>query len=117
MKPEEAISNVKTLSDVVGLCVSYTGRQGSFDPVLAVKVLPFVPLLFQFNQVYNFPMLYLIDPIVTTSIFTAGIFEGGATSINHLCTGQHIILTNIDPPLLPSPPLCPQITISPVLLS
>ncbi|XP_057957905.1 galactokinase [Malania oleifera] len=37
MKPQEAISAVKTLSDVEGLCVSFAGAHGSSDPVLAVK--------------------------------------------------------------------------------
>lgn len=39
MKPQEAISEVKTLSDVEGLCVSFAGSRGSSDLVLAVKVL------------------------------------------------------------------------------
>lgn len=38
MKPEEAISKVKTLSDIEGLCVSFASSQDSSDPVLAVKV-------------------------------------------------------------------------------
>lgn len=38
MKPEDAISNVKTLSDVEGLCVAFAGTHGSSDPVVAVKV-------------------------------------------------------------------------------
>ncbi|PIN10606.1 Galactokinase [Handroanthus impetiginosus] len=37
MKPEEAITIVKTLSDVEGLCVSLASTRGSSDPVLAVK--------------------------------------------------------------------------------
>ena len=37
MEPKEAISKVKTLSDVEGLCVSFAGDRGSSDPVLAVK--------------------------------------------------------------------------------
>ncbi|KAJ7955261.1 galactokinase [Quillaja saponaria] len=37
MKPQEAISKVKTLSDVEGLCVSFAASRGSSDPVLAVK--------------------------------------------------------------------------------
>ncbi|XP_026435636.1 galactokinase-like isoform X2 [Papaver somniferum] len=37
MKPEDALSKVKTLSDVEGLCVSYADSRGSSDPVLAVK--------------------------------------------------------------------------------
>ncbi|KAF3456380.1 hypothetical protein FNV43_RR01030 [Rhamnella rubrinervis] len=37
MKPQEAISKVKTLSDVEGLCVSFASSRGSSDPVLAVK--------------------------------------------------------------------------------
>ncbi|RZC85245.1 hypothetical protein C5167_041427 [Papaver somniferum] len=37
MKPEEALSKVKTLSDVEGLCVSYADSRGSSNPVLAVK--------------------------------------------------------------------------------
>lgn len=39
MEPQEAISKVKTLSDVEGLCVSFAGNHGSSDPVLAVKEL------------------------------------------------------------------------------
>ncbi|XP_047338777.1 galactokinase-like [Impatiens glandulifera] len=39
MKPQEAISRVKTLSDVEGLCVSFAGDHGSSDPVVAVKKL------------------------------------------------------------------------------
>ncbi|KAL3505609.1 hypothetical protein ACH5RR_030991 [Cinchona calisaya] len=39
MNPEDAISNVKTLSDVEGLCVSFAGTRGSSDPFLAVKEL------------------------------------------------------------------------------
>jgi len=38
MEPKEAISKVKTLSDVEGLCVSFAGDRGSSDPLLAVKV-------------------------------------------------------------------------------
>ncbi|KAJ4955963.1 hypothetical protein NE237_012746 [Protea cynaroides] len=37
MKREEAISKVKTLSDIEGLCVSFAGNYGSSDAVLAVK--------------------------------------------------------------------------------
>ncbi|MCL7022133.1 hypothetical protein MKW94_025168 [Papaver nudicaule] len=37
MTPEEALSKVKTLSDVEGLCVSFADSRGSSDPVLAVK--------------------------------------------------------------------------------
>lgn len=39
MKPQEAISNVKTLSDVEGLCISYASTRGSSDPNVTVKVL------------------------------------------------------------------------------
>ncbi|XP_030539890.1 galactokinase [Rhodamnia argentea] len=39
MKPQEAISKVKTLSDVEGLCVSFASEHGSSDPVVAVKEL------------------------------------------------------------------------------
>ncbi|CAN0863250.1 GAL1 [Linum grandiflorum] len=37
MKPDEAISKVKTLSDVEGLCISFAGKHNSSDPVIAVK--------------------------------------------------------------------------------
>ncbi|XP_058106679.1 galactokinase-like [Magnolia sinica] len=37
MKPKDAISKVKTLSDVEGLCVSFANSHDSSDPVLAVK--------------------------------------------------------------------------------
>ncbi|CAL5394656.1 unnamed protein product [Camellia sinensis] len=39
MKPQEAISKVKTLSDVEGLWVSFASSRGSSDPVVAVKEL------------------------------------------------------------------------------
>ncbi|XP_052187867.1 galactokinase-like isoform X2 [Diospyros lotus] len=39
MKPEEATSKVKTLSDVEEMCVAFAGTHGSTDPVLAVKEL------------------------------------------------------------------------------
>nr|AFK38766.1 unknown [Lotus japonicus] len=37
MNPQEAISKVKTLSDVEGLCISFANSRNSSDPVLAVK--------------------------------------------------------------------------------
>ncbi|KAG9153210.1 hypothetical protein Leryth_025179 [Lithospermum erythrorhizon] len=37
MKPQEAVSEVNTLSYVEGLCVSFAGIRGSSDPVVAVK--------------------------------------------------------------------------------
>lgn len=37
MQPKEAISKVKTLSDVEGLCVTYASTRGSSDPGVAVK--------------------------------------------------------------------------------
>eukprot|EP00262_Sarcandra_glabra_P015983 TRINITY_DN5053_c0_g1_i1.p1 TRINITY_DN5053_c0_g1~~TRINITY_DN5053_c0_g1_i1.p1 ORF type:complete len:499 (-),score=69.51 TRINITY_DN5053_c0_g1_i1:150-1646(-) len=37
MKPKEAVSKVKTLSDVEGLCISFASTRDSSDPVLAVK--------------------------------------------------------------------------------
>ncbi|KAF9677193.1 hypothetical protein SADUNF_Sadunf08G0082400 [Salix dunnii] len=39
MKQQDAISNVKTLSDVEGLCVSFANSRGSTDPVVAIKEL------------------------------------------------------------------------------
>lgn len=39
MKPQEAMSRAKTLSDVEELCVSFATRHKSSDPVLAVKVI------------------------------------------------------------------------------
>ncbi|CAH9114999.1 unnamed protein product [Cuscuta epithymum] len=39
MDPHEAISKVKTLSDVEGLCISFATDRGSSDPVIAVKEL------------------------------------------------------------------------------
>lgn len=45
MEPQKAISEVKTLSDVEGLCVSFAGTRGSSDPILAVKVLDYLFML------------------------------------------------------------------------
>ncbi|KAG1326165.1 putative Galactokinase [Cocos nucifera] len=39
MKPAEAISNVKTLSDVEGMCVKFADSHGSSEPGVAVKEL------------------------------------------------------------------------------
>lgn len=39
MKPNEALSKVKTLSDVEGLCVAFASCLGSSNPIVAVKVL------------------------------------------------------------------------------
>ncbi|KAF9592670.1 hypothetical protein IFM89_016747, partial [Coptis chinensis] len=50
MKPKEAISKVKTLSDVEGLCVSFASGRGSSDPVVAVKV--FVCIIFSLSFVF-----------------------------------------------------------------
>lgn len=38
-KPQEAISEVKTLSDVEGLCVAFAESRGSNDPGIAVQVI------------------------------------------------------------------------------
>lgn len=38
MEPEEAITTVKTLSDVEGLCTKFAGNCDSSDPNVAVKV-------------------------------------------------------------------------------
>lgn len=38
MEPEEAITTVKTLSDVEGLCTKFAGNHDSSDPNVAVKV-------------------------------------------------------------------------------
>lgn len=45
MEPQKAISEVKTLSDVEGLCVSFAGTHGSSDPILAVKVFDYLFML------------------------------------------------------------------------
>ncbi|KAI3980759.1 hypothetical protein MKX01_025324 [Papaver californicum] len=37
MKPKEAISKMKTLSDVEAMCVSFANSRGSSDPAVAVK--------------------------------------------------------------------------------
>ncbi|XP_052624934.1 galactokinase [Lactuca sativa] len=37
MEPEEAISKVKTISDVEALCASFVGAHGSSNPTIAVK--------------------------------------------------------------------------------
>ena len=38
MKQQDAVTNIQTLSDVEGLCVSFANSRGSSDPVIAVKV-------------------------------------------------------------------------------
>lgn len=38
MEPEEAITTVKTLSVVEGLCIKFAGNHDSSDPNVAVKV-------------------------------------------------------------------------------
>lgn len=46
-KPQEAVSEVKTLSDVEGLCVAFAESRGSNDPGLAVQVI-FIPYELRF---------------------------------------------------------------------
>lgn len=62
MKPEEAISKAKTLSDVEGLCVSFAGIHKSSDPVLAVKVisLGMMPSLYIKNILFQLISIYRI---------------------------------------------------------
>jgi N-acetylgalactosamine kinase len=38
MNTKKAVSSVTTLSDVEGLCLSFAGNEGSYDPAVAVKV-------------------------------------------------------------------------------
>lgn len=54
MSTEEAVTKVKTLSDVEGLCVSFAGKRESSDPVLAVKV-PFYQSKTRLLNVQIFP--------------------------------------------------------------
>ena len=60
MKPQEAISSVKTLSDVEGLCISFASTRGSSDPIVAVKVLLFVSCQHFVIQCYIHLIIFIL---------------------------------------------------------
>ncbi|KAJ4721978.1 Galactokinase [Melia azedarach] len=77
MEPKVAISKVKTLSDVEGLCVAFAGNSGSLDPVLAVK-----------EFLHEEP--YLAEDIENiTHEKLATIFENSPSSLDVLKAAQH----------------------------
>lgn len=61
MKPEDARSKVKTLSDVEGLCITFASSHGSSDPVVAVKVC--VIMLFDMIMM-TFPSWLTLDDML-----------------------------------------------------
>nr|KAJ0221253.1 hypothetical protein LSAT_V11C200077480 [Lactuca sativa] len=50
MEPEEAISKVKTISDVEALCASFVGAHGSSNPTIAVKVFIRLPKMMTWHE-------------------------------------------------------------------
>ncbi|KAJ6848504.1 galactokinase [Iris pallida] len=80
MQPKEAISKVKTLSDVEGLCVTYAGTHGSSDPGVAVKE-------FLNEQPYTAED---IEKIISESL--TSVFANSATSLDVLKAAKHFKL-------------------------
>lgn len=80
MQPKEAISKVKTLSDVEGLCVTYAGTHGSSDPGVAVKE-------FLNEQPYTAED---IEKIINESL--TSVFANSATSLDVLKAAKHFKL-------------------------
>ncbi|KAK9182162.1 hypothetical protein WN944_025305 [Citrus x changshan-huyou] len=77
MKPQEAISKVKTLSDVEGLCVAFAGKNGSDDPFLAVKE-------FLHEEPY---MAKDIEKIIEEKL--SSIFANSSSSLDVLNAAKH----------------------------
>ncbi|ONK61691.1 uncharacterized protein A4U43_C08F32570 [Asparagus officinalis] len=80
MRPKEAVSNVKTLSDVEGLCVTFAGKSGSTDPFVAVKE-------FLHEEPYTAEDIEKITEESLTSIFT-----NSASSLDVLRAAKHFKL-------------------------
>ncbi|XP_058000872.1 galactokinase isoform X2 [Hevea brasiliensis] len=77
MKPQDATSKVKTLSDVEGLCVSFASSHGSSDPVVAVKE-------FLKEEPYTAEE---IEKIIEENL--PSIFSNSATSLDVLKAAKH----------------------------
>lgn len=80
MDPKEAISNVKTLSDVEGLCVTFAGNAGSSDPGVTVKEL-------LHEEPYTAEE---IEKIIGESL--TSVFASSATSLDVLRAAKHFKL-------------------------
>ncbi|KAJ0092282.1 hypothetical protein Patl1_24841 [Pistacia atlantica] len=110
MKPTEAVSKVKTLSDVEGLCVAYAGKHGSSDPVLAVKyldlgfglynftVIMYFGLLSTYNLLYSLKELLHEEPYTAEDIEKiigeklSSVFANSPTSLDVLKAAKHFKL-------------------------
>ncbi|KAJ0034421.1 hypothetical protein Pint_24305 [Pistacia integerrima] len=110
MKPTEAVSKVKTLSDVEGLCVAYAGKHGSSDPVLAVKYLDLGFGLYNFTVIMDFGLLstynllYSLKELLHEEPYTAediekiigeklsSVFANSPTSLDVLKAAKHFKL-------------------------
>ncbi|ESR32588.1 hypothetical protein CICLE_v10004815mg [Citrus x clementina] len=77
MKPQEAISKVKTLSEVEGLCVAFAGKNGCDDPFLAVKE-------FLHEEPY---MAKDIEKIIEEKL--SSIFSNSSSSLDVLNAAKH----------------------------
>lgn len=62
MEPRQAISEVKTLSDVEGLCVGFAGSHGSSDPGLVVEVKEYL-LVAKLNYITFFLICTAVTPL------------------------------------------------------
>ncbi|VAH97554.1 unnamed protein product [Triticum turgidum subsp. durum] len=80
MDTKKAITSVTTLSDVEGLCVSFAGKEGSSDPVVAVKKL-------LHEEPYT---LEEIEKITGQSLAT--VFQSSQTSLDVLRAAKHFKL-------------------------
>ncbi|KAJ0980575.1 hypothetical protein J5N97_008830 [Dioscorea zingiberensis] len=80
MAPNEAVSKVKTLSDVEGLCVSFASNHGSSDPGVAVKE-------FLKEEPYTVEDIEKITGEALTSVFS-----NSSTSLDVLRAAKHFKL-------------------------
>ncbi|KAH7433627.1 hypothetical protein KP509_07G078400 [Ceratopteris richardii] len=80
MTPKEAISTVRTLSDVEGLCVSFAASLGSSDPVVAVE-----------QYLHEEPYTIIeIEGLLSESL--TDIMSDSSTSLSVLAAAKHFKL-------------------------
>ncbi|KAG8372853.1 hypothetical protein BUALT_Bualt12G0110200 [Buddleja alternifolia] len=91
MNAEEAISKVKTLSDVEGLCVAFAGNHGSSDPVLAVKE-------YLKEEPYSAED---IEEVINEKLQT--VFANSPSSLDVLRAAKHFKLHQVNFQFLPFP--------------
>ncbi|KAL0288195.1 UNVERIFIED_CONTAM: Galactokinase, partial [Sesamum radiatum] len=85
LKAEKAITDVKTLSDVEALCLSFAGTRGSSDPGLAVKLVTSTGILER--RTYSSEE---IEQIINEKLST--VFANSPSSLDVLRAAKHFKL-------------------------